>query len=218
MLKRDNLGIIVQHSHDPSYSDGGDSSNRTALLALSGSKIDSFVLPLFVQDGLGRRHPSQAPYDDPRSWTRDQLIPTIAALAGTKQAKDLFWSHAKRLFICQNSHNIELIPKKWYQRDILSPSHVGHLILSARIYQLYSILPIYYLFLLLDLVWNTKAQPKEEQNQFISMLVIAGKPWLKLYKKMHPSYQDNLYSYWCGWRDQKEIADAIISKVEKETK
>ena len=215
MIKRDSSNIIVQHSPDPSYSDGGDSSNRTALMAFIGSITDQKLIHLFVKGGLGCRHPSQPPYNDPRSWTRDQLIPTIAALHGTSQAQDLFWGHFKRGFFCQNSHTIDLAPKPWYQRDILSPSHIGHLIMSAQIYPLYPLLLISWPWLVLDLLWSTKVKPFEEQNQIICMLGTAGVQWLKAYVWLHPDYKKATRDYWGGWRDQVEIGEAIIKYIEE---
>jgi hypothetical protein len=219
MIRRDEHGIICQHDPaDPSYMDGGDSSHRTGIMAMCGSARDKFLLANFILFGKGRRHPSQKDYSDPRSWTRDQLIPTMAGLKETGRtydARKLFMSHLKRGFICQNELNIHLEPKAWYDRDILSPSHIGHLILCAKVYPLYPFLIFSWLWMTLDLLWTTKVTPTKESNQPIVMFITAGKFWVKAFNWLQPNWRDTVRSYWGGWRDQSEIGEALIKKVEE---
>jgi hypothetical protein len=124
-------------------------------------------------------------------------------------AKRIFWSRFRSGFLCQNTHTIDLKPKPWYNRDILTPSHIGHLIKIAKIYWLYPFLLVSYSWLLFDILWSTKVKPDDESNQIIALCAVAGDWALKLYCWLHPNWTGPLYSYWSGWRDQREIAVAI---------
>jgi len=213
MLVRDSEGIICQHSpYDPYYCDGGDSAARTGILAACGSDYDRIQAQSFVIEGLGVRHPTQVPYNNPNSFTRDQLIQLTAGLE-VKQARALLISHAKRGFICQNSHETEGAKKAWYKRDILTPSHIGHLILKSKTYLAYPFLLISMPWLLLDILWSTKVAPMKEQNQIICMLLSYPSIFLALYRKLHPCLEASLQDYWGGWRDQVEIKKAILLKI-----
>lgn len=220
MIKRDQHGIICQHNPaDATYMDGGDSSHRTGIMATCGSEQDQALIWSFINlEGEGCRHPHQRYYCDPRSWTRDQLIPTMAALrAGNYMidAKKVFMSHLKRGFLCQNKLNIHLEPKAWYDRDILSPSHIGHLILCAKVYPLYPFLIFSWMWMLLDLIWTTKVTPTKESNQPIMMFLTAGKLWIKAFNWLQPDWRDTVRAYWGGWRDQSEIGETLIKTIEE---
>ena len=130
---------------------------------------------------------------------------------GLVAAKDLFYSHAKRLFFCQNTHDQQGNKKPWYKsRDPLHPGHIGFMIQAAQIYWLYPLLPICWLFVLLELLVNVYVTPDRESNQTIALLAISGPAFLKLYTKLHKDWRKPIIEYWSGWRDQKEIANALI--------
>ena len=215
MIKTDHYGFVGQHRrNDPTYLDFGDSSNRTALYYLK-NKQGFTNLAHLVDGGLCKRH-REEPYNNPNTFSRDQLIPFVMGLyeADLKvTARAVFWSHAKRFFFCQNTYSLAGTGPKL--PDILAPDHVWHLILCAKIRWLYAFGILGYPFLLLQIIWSAKIKTWDEQNQIISQLIIAGKPFIKLYKWLHPNYKKAIYQYWDGWRDQKEIAENIINRLEK---
>lgn len=221
MLVRDTLGIVVQHSiYEPGYADSGDSSRSEGILALCDSKEDVGLLEKFeVRPGILSRHPIDY---DPNSFTRDQLLPLMAGFWRVKRfdiARRVFWSHAQRFFLCQNTHELDGKKKEWWNRDILSPGNVAHLILCSRLWYLYFFIPIGWIWMFGELIWTTKVRPWSEQNQFISMMFVAGKYWLKIYTKLHPDWKKGIRIYWSEgkgfWRNQPEIGELLISSVEK---
>jgi hypothetical protein len=218
------MDIIVQHDRTkPDYADGGDSAARSGIMAMAGSQVDRLVLGLFEQEsGVLVRHPKQTPYNDPRSFTRDQLLqyiagftqPYLRGVMSTTIPRRVFWSRLKAGFLCQNTNDLFLNPQPWYKRDILTPSHIGHLIQAAKLYYLYPFLIISYTWLLLDILWSTMVKPYDESNQIVAMCSVAGTWALKLYCGLHPDWKRPLIGYWSGWRDQEEIGKAIIIYIQ----
>jgi hypothetical protein len=220
MIVRDEAGIIIQHPLDKNS--GGDSARSCGMMAISYSAKDLGLMWKFEKPQLSgklSRHPLHYPND---SFTRDQLLPTIAGIHASgdlKLARRVFWSHAKRGFFCQNY--MEQFPDKhgfrrnkgFFGRDPLSPSHIGHLILCAELYWLY---PFVFLFglpwLICETVYHAKCTPRGEPNQLISMLKTYDLVWLWVY--LHPNWRTCIRDYWSGWRDQKEIAEQIIDGIE----
>lgn len=233
MIVYDTHDIICQHDrNNPNgYLCGGDSARGVGMLALVGDArsenvIHNFVLP----GGLGVRHPFQpliknpdgSSYqlnnDDPKSFTRDQLLPLMAGLWMILREdlnKELFWSHASRLFLCQNTHDQHGNEKPWYKgRDPLFIHHIGFMVVASKLWYLYWMLPAAWIVLLVEIFLNAYVTPYREQNQLIAMLSVYGKPWLKLYTALHPDWKFAMNEYWSGWRDQKEVGERIIKYVE----
>lgn len=226
MLVRDrDIGAIIQHPLDKNS--GGDSARSTGMMALFGSLEDQSILGRFEVpplSGMLCRHPLLWPKTD--DFTRDQLICFVAGLWKTKRtdlARRVFWSHAKRGFFCQNY--MEQFPnaktqiredKGFFGRDPLSPSHVGFLILCARMWWLYPFLLIALPWFLIDLWYATKERPREEQNQIIAMASVYG--CLKLWAQWHPCWDRPIWDYWCSpqsWRDQNELGIYIIKAISR---
>jgi hypothetical protein len=218
MLVRDDHGIIVQHDpNNPSYKDGGDSACRTGLLALCGSAQDAALLPLFESNGVMVRHPYQEPWNNWKNCTRDQLIPYVAGLWATglkDTAQRLYDAHSARGFRCQNTEkDYPGTTKKFPDGpDILAFDHQLHLRLCRGSNEWRNF--IGYSNLWASITWSTKVKPNEEQNQIICQCLVAGSKYVKSYRSMHPDYKGNLRAYWGGWRDQIEIAEMIIAKVD----
>lgn len=224
MIRRDTYGIVVQHSADFTYEDGGDSAMRTSLLAVCGSREDISLLVAFncpPNSGTLVRHPFQAPWNNPNNFTRDQLTCFMSgAYAGGYYAmtKRVFIACVKRGFRAQNTEfdypgTLKKFPNG---PDLLSPSDVLHLAVCAK----YNILVIGLLSLLglpwflASIIWATRGNPWQEQNQIICQCLTMGKWVIRLYAKLHPDYKKNLREYWGGWRDQAEIGEMLIAKVE----
>lgn len=223
MIKRDQYGIIVQHRpNDLTYMDGGDSARAVGMMAMSGSAQDKFLINHFETfAGLLCRHPYQDIYKNTNNFTRDQLLQAMAGINEANHvdlAKRIFWSHVKRGFLCQNTHTIEDVKKSWWDRDILTPSHIGTLLKPAKIYWLYWMLPLCWAWLVLDVAWSTNVKPNDESNQIIAMCSVAGDWALKLYCANHPNWKKPIIEYWSRWRDQKEIGDAIVGYIENRIK
>lgn len=220
-IHRDELGIIVQHDiYAPEVrGDGGDSANRTGLMALCESQPDMDVIHMFEQVGLGMRHPTQEPWNNTGNFTRDQLTCLVAGLARSGRdaaCKRLLKSHQERGWRCQNvDKDVPGSRKKWPDGpDWLAPDLRLHLRLCAGVDSRYYF--VGWATLAASLVYNTKIKPEGEQLQFICQVVIAGPEWVKRYKRMHSNYKKAVTDYFCGWRDQPEIAEALINLLNRE--
>lgn len=132
------------------------------------------------------RHPMEIKYD----FSRDQLIPFIAGL------------YIQGLWYCVSEQYVD-------GKDWLSPSHKGHIRRckadKANWFQ--------NLWLWLDVLWATFIAQMQESNQLLSMLMIADPKYLKFYTKYNKFWETNIKSYWCGWRNEKDLAEHIINKV-----
>lgn len=212
MIIRDAHNIIVQRSwwsnQIDTPDDGGDSARSTGIMALAGSYTDAILLPLFVlDDGRVVRHPYDPKWSDPALTSRDQLIPVLAGLHAIKRydlARKVFKAYAKRLFFIN-----------W---DVLFIASIWHMVLCGRAYWLYFLGAIGYPYLFLSVLFYCWIRPWSEQNQFISMLYVAGRPWLWIYAKLHPDYKKAIRDYWSGWRRLEEIGELMIEKIENKLK
>lgn len=201
MIHRDKYGIICQHDiyclivpEEFRPLDGGDSANRTGIMAMCGSKQDRELIFKFIVSGGFCRHPYQPQWADPKKSSRDQLVAYAAGL-GT------FSKYFAEMLVDKY---------KWHiNKDILLPDVRGHLRRCAGKKTTW----LQDLFLTLSILWSTKITPKEEQNQIICMVIMAGGKFKKLYIRLHPDIRGNLTEYWNGWRDQPEIGDALYEKL-----
>jgi hypothetical protein len=244
MIKRDFFSIICQHDPaNPEYLDGGDSARATGMMAMAGSTGDQAFLEQFeVKDGYLCRHPYQdllkdetgkvirGDFSNPNNFTRDQLVQFFGGLNKATQqntlglraialARRVFWAHARRLFFCQNSHDLEGNQKVWWKsRDPLPPSNIGQMILTAKLWPLYIFLPFTTLWLLIDIFFSAKFAQLEENNQIIALCDVYGVWALKLYCYLNPKWREGLIIYWGideqFFRHQREIAQELISYIE----
>lgn len=217
--------------------DGMDSARAHGILwAFSkdhSQLVNKFAMPgLFMNyDGRCFRHPTDIPANNPKNFTRDQLICLAAGLrfAHKSDFSALFWSHAKRLFFCQNFERDYVGTKKypWPHKmtggdpadegkwkmfdfaDPLLPHHIAHLIRCCQIDWLYWLLPIGNIFLYLSCVFNS-SRVDVEQNQLQCMVKVAGPYWMDLYKRYNNEWIHQTVRYWASERNCKEMADIII--------
>lgn len=238
MIKRDDLGIICQHDiYDSNYMDGGDSSRATGMMALANSIGDQALLEQFefLQTGLLRRHPHQEQYCDTNNFTRDQLVQFMGGLnKACKQntigkssialARRIFWSHAKRGFFCQNTHDLKGNKKVWWKsRDPLPPSNIGQMIIVSELKWLYWLLPFCSMWLLIDILFTSYINKiNDENNQIIALCDVYGKWALKLYCWMDSHWDLKLKIYWGlkqeDFRYQPEIAEYLIEYIKEQIK
>lgn len=189
--------------------------------------------PYYEAYGKCMRYPFVAPWNNTKNFSRDQLIPLVAGLSalGDKYpAKRVFWSHARRLFFCQNFERDYPCSTKypWPHTftndkgmketrlfdfaDPLMPDHIWHLIKCARIYYLYPFALIGIPWLVLSIFFHGRSSHKEH-NQMVSMVKVQGKWAIKLFKRWTPTWKEDLREYW-GSRNEIEYAEMIIKDLE----
>jgi hypothetical protein len=197
MIHRDEYGIICQHDvKNELYLDGGDSANRTGIMALCGSAIDQLNVNLFFNSKGLVRHPHQTGWDDPTKTSRDQLVSYAAGVYASKNTSQ--------------AESLQRFYSGWrINKDILAPDVRGHLKRCAGMKTSF----MENMFLVISIFWSTKVCPKAEQNQIISMVIVAGGSYLEMYKKYHPDIKKSLIDYWSGWRDQPDIYESIWRKL-----
>ncbi|MBC7371257.1 MAG: hypothetical protein H7326_06820 [Bdellovibrionaceae bacterium] len=229
MLLRDQKGYLL----DNHAGDGGDSANRAGLSELFGLAAEPLADYEIGLTGKLVRHPSQFPWNNPKNFTRDQLIPFAAGLWQSHQtalARRIFWSRARRLFFSQSTerdipgskkfpwpHQFindggQLETRRFDFADPLMPDAIWHLILCARLKPLYWFGLIGAPWLFLSVVGHCLLSKSDDEGQIIAQAVVGGRGFIKLYKKLKPDWQDSLERYWCGWRNMPEMAQAIKTK------
>lgn len=215
--------------------DGGDSCLRASISTLF-MPVDSVYRRLdhYALMGLGVRHPDQAPHDNPWNFTRDQMIPFLAALNKMEMwlvARDIFWTHLKRGFFAQNfqrdypgsykfpwpqvvTEDGKKYAFRWFDfADPMMPDHISHLILCAKIRWLYPFLLIGIPWLILISMYGHSKSSHKEHNQILSQCVVLG-PWaLKLFKQMIPTWREDIMDYW-GSRNEIEYAMHICHHLD----
>lgn len=224
MIVRDQYGIICQHNRDyPDYLDQGDSAARTGLMAMCESPQDLHNITEFLtfgKDGLKLvRHPHQLKWNDSALTSRDQLIQWAAGTRGAELA--CYWiarTYATSWFINKDflAPDVRLYLYKCAEGCGPWEASTHHPYVSNKA-------PFYikllgYPLMFLSILWSCYATPNEEQNKMIAMCSIYGRNWLRLLVRLHPSIVNNLNTYWGGhpWRDQPEIAEALINYINKE--
>ena len=214
MIKRDHYGFIVQHNADyPEQADGGDTARSTGLMAMTGSFADKDLMDYLIHFGKLVRHPYQSSNGkDPsspdfRNWTlpsetsRDQVLCYSAGVEKPMLAARLaMLNYAQGWFV---------------NKDILLPHNKLALYKAAYYNNPGVFITVFgYLFMFLHVIYNALIKPEAEQNQTIAML--HRFPTLeKLFYRLHPDIEGNLKAYFGGkpWRDQDEIAEALIQYI-----
>lgn len=185
----DNLGLPKDNGAD----DFADSARLAGILTVFEwpQKVD---LKFYLQSKVPKndittiyvRHPLERKFD----FSRDQTIPFIAGL------------YKQGLWYCVSEKYVD--GKDWF-----SPSHKGHIrrckAEKANWFQ--------DLWLWIDVLWASFVAQMEENNQLLSILMIADVKYLKFYTKYNKLWEANVKSYWCNWRNEKELAEHIINKV-----
>jgi hypothetical protein len=204
MIKRDEHGIIVQHDpQNQSYGDGGDSSRATGIMALFDSKFDQQIIAKHYTQNEGFvRHPTQTKWNDPKDFSRDQLLCLVAGMKKSGLSslvrREFFRQYWKG--ICPNG-------------DLLGPEFFWHVIRCGRVYWLYFLWPIGIVSQIIHIIYMTKVAPRQEQNQTIAIAAISDLLWLWVF--LHPNWKQSIRDYWSGWRNQNEIAEFLIEQIEQ---
>lgn len=224
---KDGVGFPVDQTGD-----GGDSAMRAGMLEQFHPSRQLYV-GYEVASGTLTRHPFQKPWNNPKNMTRDQLIPRLAGLWAMGQndvCRRVFWFYFKRGFVGQNTQRDWPGSTKfpWPQvvtengrdyefryfdgPDLFTPDHILHLILCARLWFFYWFYPIGTAWFILSLLFNSKSSHREH-NQIISMCNVHGAWAMDLFKKLIPTYKEDLLEYW-GCRGEIEYAEKIILAID----
>ncbi len=223
MIHRDEYGIICQHDIVTGKQlDGGDSIHRTGVMAFCGSEQDRKKLDWFIsKPGELVRHPRQVPWNNPKNLPRDQAMAAVAGLyAAGEMIKAYFvlLAHEDRGWRCQNTEADSVGTTKpwWNPADWLAPDHRLHLKLCSGLRGT----RLEYMWLRASIIWSCLVRPNSEQNNIMLQCMVAGREYCRMYDKLHPNWVKATEDYWGGqkrnehgwWRDQKEIAAALIKK------
>lgn len=194
----DSLGL----PKDVGATDFLDSARLAGLLVLFGKNtmmappvntLPYVNLSLYTNGISYVRHPNISPFDPLIS--RDQVVPLFAGM----------WRQHSSIMVDPNYQP----PNK----DYISPSVRGHFIRcaggKAHWYQ--------DLWLVADILWSAYVCPLDEPNQLISMLIVAGPWYLKLWTMLNKQWEKSILDYWCenqgAWRQEPELAKAMIETI-----
>lgn len=230
MIRYDDLGFPVE-----ARMDGGDSAVRMGILALCGKDKDTDKVEAYeIQPGMLVRHPTQFPWNNPKNYSRDQLMCFLAGVDKLELrdlAKRIFWSRAMSLFFAQNTERD--IPgstkypwphifirmedgqtecRNFDFADPLMPNNIWAMIKAARIYWLYWFAIIGIPFYIITLIGHSIGNHYEE-NQLICESAINGKWALKLYKLINKNWKKVSLKYWTD-RDETEYHDMLVELVD----
>lgn len=171
-----------------------DSARLAGLMALFEHKNSPDLTKYLIGDKLiPVRHPIYFAIKDKSSMvSRDQIIPFAAGL----------WRQDTSYRINPNYK----IPNG----DWLSPSHKDHLRRCCGEKDTW----LGRIWLWFDVLWACYVRPMDENNQILTMLVLAGKPYLQFYLKNCKDWKKCIRVYWAGWRSEPEFAEFIIDKLE----
>lgn len=231
MLFKDKDGYPVE-----ARLDGGDSAVRMGILALCGKDSDLKKIASYeVESGMLTRHPKQYPWNNPRNYSRDQLMCFLAGLDKLEQrelCRRIFWSRAKSFFFAQNTErDIPGSTKYPYRHcfarmedgveecrsfdfaDPLMPNNIWAMIKAARIYWLYWFAIVGIPFYIISLIGHSKGNHYEE-NQLICESAINGRWALNLYKRINIKWKDVSLKYWTD-RDEIEYHDMLVELVDE---
>lgn len=212
--------------------DGGDSAMRAGISSAFGVEFLSKPWAYVNDQGICVRHPVQKPWDNPNNFSRDQLICLVFGLKREGRLTSLnaiFWSHAKRLFFCQNidrdrrfsrkhpyphsyEENGKIVRKLFDYRDPLLPHDVWYLIKCAEIKWLYPFAVIGIPSFIIALFIHTRSKWNED-NQIICQCFANGSWAVKLFKWLKPNWKNSVAHYWLS-RNEPYFSEIIIRKTE----
>lgn len=134
------------------------------------------------------RHPYRTKYN----FSRDQYL---CLIAGIYKQNIPYW-----------------INENWIDgNDFLSPSDHAH----TRRCQDLQATKFQDAWFWAELWFSAKFKPMDELNQLFAKMMVADKKFMKWYCKTNPKWSDSLRAYWCGWRQEKDFCEHMISKIEE---
>lgn len=227
MIYRDQDGFLTDETID-----GMDSCIREAMLTIFNPKHETKI-EQYVKNGTCFRHPGpKMPQGNPKNFSKDQLLPLMAALYTihrTDLNKQITIKRAKRLFFCQNTER-DLpgstkypwphVMKNGDQKDngklrlfdfadpLFLPDYLMFFFKASNMRLLYYLTaPLGLLFLVLKIIWGNKNL--KENNQMLCVLrVLDYQDLTNLYEQMNPDWYEATKLYWHS-RNEHEYADHI---------
>lgn len=205
---------IVMQAQGDGPKDGGDSANRTGILAFCGSPEDAANIPKFVgADGLMFRHPTDKSdthdHTNPFNCSRDQLVGYVAGCWRTGRTdivRTLLADHSARGWLCQNTERDIRGGEKTICPDPLFPHEQMYLKVCAGEKDAH--LDLLGQAMLQATIEAIPLQPADvEINQLVLECIVCGR--LDHFVEFVPNYQERLNDYWGGWRKQQQIADNL---------
>lgn len=234
MIYKDKWGFPVDRTID-----GGDSCVRMGLLALAS--VENLELEIYKRvyyfkygpngEVAGLRHPKQEPWNNPKNFSRDQLVRLVAALNCSPKIlllhanQGLFKAALKRFGFAQNverdapgstkypwPHKVD---GKWRLFDMPDPLTPDVLYMMAKAAEH----PLQYVFMipgvsffLLSLLIERAFNIKNEQDRTICMCSVFGRWAYKAYVKIigMKKIEKDLLQYWKYDRDEEEYATAML--------
>lgn len=220
MIYTDYLGYPTDRTGD-----GGDSAVRNGVFHLVGSNLAMDFEAYHQGNGNLSRHPTQLPWNNPKNFTRDQLMMAIPGLSQSLARKVLL-GVVKRFGFAQNFERDEpgttkypwphKVDDEWRAFDFadpLLPNHWGALIIQSKLYFLYPLLLLSYIFHLITLYTHAKGSHHEE-NQMIAESYVYGT--LKLYTKWKPHWVHVSEEYWRR-RNEVEYHFLLVNFIKDKT-
>ena len=189
-----------------------DSSRLAGMMALCNHPLTPDLSKYIVLNDQGVRHPTEFPANNPKNFSRDQLLCLLAGLY--KQG---------RIDICIKLHDAAKARGWWAQNiedDVPGSTKRfadwlafgNRLVLAKAAGKRGNILG--YPWLVLAILFNAIFTPIKESNQLLGQLFIMGPRWMKFYKLVTPKWQQALRDYWSGWRGEPELAEMLINKLD----
>lgn len=210
--------IFDQHGlpKDNGATDYMDSCRLAGLLATFNHPKAVNMTTYLTPYGDGLRHPYEPTASNPRNFTRDQLIPLATGLyMQNKEAcvGKLYYGAVERGYRAQNTEadvpgSVKRFPDG---ADILAPHDMSLLNKCAG----GAITTLGRVFMVMSILGNALFTPRRESNQLLCALKVYGPSWMRFYKRVTPRWREAIKDYWCGWRDEPELAKYLITEVEK---
>ena len=95
-------------------------------------------------------------------------------------------------------------------KDYLNPAHRQHLrICTGGTPSLWG-----NIWLVGEICWHAFCVPTSESNQLICMLLTSPPMYVNLWKRLNVRWRESINEYWCGWRNEPELATALIKRME----
>lgn len=152
--------------------------------------------------------------DNYKNCTRDQLLCYVSGLYqyGCRfQVRLLLTALRERGYRAQNTEkDIPGSTKRFPDgADFLDPSHIGYMKICAGLKANF----FERLWMLARIKISSKFSPLKEPNNIIVMSIVYG--YADILKKSNPQIYDAIREYWCGWRQEPELAEMLIKKLEE---
>ncbi len=149
-----------------------------------------------------------------KNFTRDQSICLLAGYYSYKMSlitRSLLEQAKARGYRAQNTEkDVPGSTKKFPDgADILDPSHVGYMKICAGLKASW----FERLWMLARIKIASRFSPLKEPNNIIVMSIVYG--YADVLRRSNPQIYEAIRLYWCGWRNEPELAEMLIKKLKE---